>query len=69
MFNALFLNKFTEFFTYELWAIVSSDTNRQSMDEKYRPYTCNDLVSSCRPQDFHIALATVVVNNYKEMVS
>ena len=69
MFNGFFFNKFTEFFSYELRSIVSSDTNGQSMGKENLLQTCNDLVGSCRPQDFYFHLATVVVNNYKEMVS
>ena len=69
MFNAFFFNKFKEFFTYELRSIVSSDTNRQSMGKEYLPQTCNDLVSSGRPQDFYFHIATVLVDNYKKMVS
>ena len=45
MSNAFFINKFTEVLTYELRSIVSSDTNGQSMDKKYLPQTCNDLVT------------------------
>lgn len=39
------------------------------MGKEYVPQTCNDLASSCRPQDFYFHIATVVVDNYKKMVS
>ena len=58
MFNAFFFDKFTEFCTYELRSIASSDTNGQSMGKEYLPQTCNDLVSSSRLQDFSSLNAT-----------
>ena len=55
--------------SYELRYIVSSDTNWQSMGKRYLLGTCNDRDGSRISHDFYFHITTVVVDNYKEMVS